>query len=134
VNAPAHAWATLLVCRMDKNLGREDVRSLERWLQRLMMRFDPWVVRRDPDGDAFRLRVRSMVGLLLLHASTVVESSALEKHPRFRELIALFRKGYPELVAHVAPAADGFVGYAGAAYLPPLSPAPPRRRGSAPRG
>jgi hypothetical protein len=66
---------------------------------------------RTPDGRAGRLRVRSMVGLLPLCASTVFEADTAKRFPRYAEMIALFRKRHPELVAHVAPTDHGFVGY-----------------------
>ena len=66
-----------------------------------------------PDGQAMRLKVRSMVGLLPLCAATVFEGNAVERYPRLMELIALFRKRHPELVTHVAPTSDGFVGLQG---------------------
>ncbi len=66
-----------------------------------------------PNGDAMRLKVRSMVGLLPLCASTVVEGSAnVVQHPRLRALIELFKKRHPELLKHVAPADGNFIGYA----------------------
>ena len=66
-----------------------------------------------PNGDAMRLKVRSMVGLLPLCASTVVEGSAnIVQHPRLRGLIELFKKRHPELLKHVAPADGNFIGYA----------------------
>src|SRR6201982_978944 len=65
-----------------------------------------------PNGDALRLKVRSMVGLLPLCASTVFEHGVAKNHPRFMELIALFRKRHPELLKHVAPVDESFVGYA----------------------
>jgi hypothetical protein len=65
-----------------------------------------------PNGDAMRLKVRSMVGLLPLCASTVFEHEAVKNHPRFMELIALFVKRHPELLKHIAPADESFVGYA----------------------
>ncbi len=72
---------------------------------------------RPPDGQASRLKVRSMVGLLPLCASTVFDADALTRHPKLMELIALFRKRHPELVSHVAPTDEGFVGYAGRRLL-----------------
>src|SRR4029453_18426197 len=44
-----------------------------------------------PNGDAFRLKVRSMVGLLPLCASTTLEAQVENNHPRLMELIALFK-------------------------------------------
>jgi hypothetical protein len=225
VNPPVHAWATLFLFRMEKNLGREDLPFLERSFHGLMLNFNWWVNRKDPqgrnvfaggflgldnigvfdrsaqlptggsleqadgtawmafycqnmlemaliladkdpmyeeiafkflenfvwivyamdkigehgddmwdeedgfyydvlrlpDGEAFRLKVRSMVGLLPLCACTVVEEATQVRHPKLMELIALFRKRHPQVVAHVAPTAEGFVGHAGRRLLSPLS-------------
>ena len=66
-----------------------------------------------PDGQAMRLKVRSMVGLLPLCASTVFEADSVTRNPRLMELIAQFRKRHPELVSHVAPTDAGFIGYRG---------------------
>ena len=64
-------------------------------------------------GDAMRLKVRSLVGLLPLCASTVLEATGImQRHPRMVELIALFRKRHPDLLKHIAPADDTFKGYA----------------------
>src|SRR6201997_422048 len=66
-----------------------------------------------PNGDATRLKVRSMVGLLPLCASTVLEANGiLQSHPRMMELIELFRKRHPDLLKHIAPADGTFKGYA----------------------
>jgi hypothetical protein len=78
-------------------------------------------VLRLPDGQAFRLKVRSMVGLLPLCASTVLEANVGKNHPRLTALIELFKKRHPEVIAHVAPTDDGFVGYAGRRLLSPLT-------------
>ncbi|HEY3150801.1 MAG TPA: glucosidase [Candidatus Binatia bacterium] len=64
-----------------------------------------------PDGNAMRLKVRSMVGLLPLCASTVFEADFTTRYPKLMEMIALFRKRHPELASHVAPTDAGFVGY-----------------------
>ncbi|HTM29852.1 MAG TPA: hypothetical protein VL263_01030 [Vicinamibacterales bacterium] len=225
VNPPVHAWATLFLFTMEKDLGREDIDFLERSFQGLMLNFNWWVNRKDPNGrnvfaggflgldnigifdrsarlptggsleqadgtawmafycqnmlemaliladrdsayeelafkflenfiwiayamdrigehgdemwddedgfyydvlrlpngDAFRLKVRSMVGLLPLCASTVIEGSTAARHPRLMELIALFRKRHPQVVAKVAPTTDGFVGVNNRRLLSPLS-------------
>jgi hypothetical protein len=66
-----------------------------------------------PNGDSMRLKVRSMVGLLPLCASTVLEpTGVVTRHPRMQELLALFRKRHPDLLKQIAPADDSFVGYA----------------------
>jgi hypothetical protein len=215
VNPPVHAWATLWLYKYEKQLGRADLRFLERSFQGLMLNFNWWVNRKDPsgrnvfaggflgldnigvfdrsaqlptggsleqadgtawmafycqcmvemalelceydpmyeeitfkfiqhfmwiayamdrlgehhdemwdeqdgffydllrlpDGQAMRLKVRSLVGLLPLCASTVFEPDFTTRYPKLMEMIALFRKRHPELVSHVAPTNDGFSGY-----------------------
>jgi hypothetical protein len=61
------------------------------------------------------------VGLLPLCACTVFEPDVAARHPKLLELIALFRKRHPEVVAHVAPTVDGFVGHGGRRLLSPLT-------------
>ncbi len=225
VNPPVHAWATLFLYKFEKNLGREDVEFLKRSFQGLMLNFNWWVNRKDPQGknvfaggflgldnigvfdrsaelptggsleqadgtawmafycqnmldialiladhdplyeetafkflenfiwisyamdkagehgddmwdeedgfyydvlrlphgEAFRLKVRSMVGLLPLCASSVFEEDILTRHPKLMELIDLFRKRHPEVLAHVAPTLEGFEGHAGRRLLSPLT-------------
>ena len=225
VNPPVHAFATLHLFKVERTLGRADLRFLERSFQGLMLNFNWWVNRKDPagrnvfaggflgldnigifdrsaplptggsleqadgtawmafycqnmlemaliltdhdpmyeevafkflqhfmwisyamdrigdnrdemwdeqdgffydllrlpDGHAIRLKVRSMVGLLPLCAATVFEGNAAERYPKLMELIALFRKRHPELVAHVAPTSEGFVGYKGRRLLSVLN-------------
>ena len=70
-----------------------------------------------PDGQAMRLKVRSLVGLLPLCASTVFAADAADRYPRLFEMIALFRKRHPEVVSHVAPTREGFIGYKGRRLL-----------------
>ena len=50
VNPPVHAWATLFLYRIETELGRADIRFLERSFQGLMLNFNWWVNRKDPDG------------------------------------------------------------------------------------
>jgi hypothetical protein len=67
-----------------------------------------------PNGDAMRLKVRSLVGLLPLCASTVLEPTGIvARSPRFRELRDTFLKRHPEVMKQVAPADEKFVGHAG---------------------
>jgi len=218
VNPPVHAWATLFLYNIEKELGRADLRFLERSFQGLMMNFNWWVNRKDPqgknvfaggflgldnigvfdrssplptgghldqadgtawmafycqnmleisliltdydaiyedvafrflehflwisyamdrigahhdqmwdaedgffydvlhlpDGNTMRLKVRSMVGLLPLCASTALEATGiLARHPRLMELVEVFKKRHPDVLKHIAPADDKFIGYAG---------------------
>jgi hypothetical protein len=217
VNPPVHAWATLFLYKMERALGRSDIRFLERSFQALTLNFNWWINRKDPSGrnvfaggflgldnigvfdrsaqlptggsleqadgtawmgfycqcmmeialilseydsiyeevvfkflqhfiwiayamdrigeheddmwdeqdgffydvlrlpggQATRLKVRSMVGLLPLCASTMYEANIEAKHPKLVELVDLFKKRHPELVAHVAPTEKGFMGYKG---------------------
>jgi len=76
---------------------------------------------RRPDGSATRLKVRSMVGLLPLCASTMFEADVLARRPKLMELIGIFKKRHPEVLAQVAPTVDGFIGYAGRRLLSPLT-------------
>jgi len=222
VNPPVHAWATLFLYKVEKELGRADLRFLEQSFQGLMLNFNWWVNRKDPEGknvfaggflgldnigifdrssplptgghldqadgtawmafycqnmleialvltdydsmyediafrflehflwityamdrigeshdemwdakdgffydllhlpngDAMRLKVRSMVGLLPLCASTVLEAKGqLLQHPRLKEMVNLFKKRHPEMLKHIAPAGDSFIGYAGRRLL-----------------
>jgi hypothetical protein len=225
VNPPVHAWATLYLYRMEQNLGRADVRFLERSFQGLMLNFNWWVNRKDPTGrnvfaggflgldnigvfdrsaqlptggsleqadgtawmafycqcmldmslilseydpmyqdvafkfaqhfmwityamdrvgeqhdemwdendgffydllrlpvgHAMRLKVRSMVGLLPLCASTVFEGDIETRYPKLAEMIALFKARHPEIVSHVSPTDRGFSGYRGRRLLAVLN-------------
>src|SRR5262249_17657569 len=225
VNPPVHAWATLFLYKVERGLGREDLKFLERSFHGLMLNFNWWVNRKDPagrnvfaggflgpantgvfdrsahlptggsleqadgtawmafycqvmleialiladhdsqyeehaftflqhfawiayamdrigdhhdemwdeadgffydvlrlpDGSATRLKVRSMVGLLPLCASTIFGPDVTDNHPRLRELIRLFRGRHPDVVAQIAPTAEGYRGYKGRRLLSPLS-------------
>ena len=50
VNPPVHAWATLFLFNIERELGRADLRFLERSFQGLMLNFNWWVNRKDPEG------------------------------------------------------------------------------------
>ena len=215
VNPPVHAWATLFLFNIERELGRADLRFLERSFQGLMLNFNWWVNRKDPqgrnvfaggflgldnigvfdrsaplptgghldqadgtawmafycqnmleialiltdydpmyeevafrfiehffwityamdrigehqdemwdakdgffydllhlpNGESMRLKVRSMVGLLPLCASTVFEAGVASRHPRVTELFEIFKKRHPDLLKQIAPDST-FVGYA----------------------
>jgi hypothetical protein len=66
-----------------------------------------------PNGDAIRLKVRSMVGLLPLCASTVFEAHGLlQRHPRLMELVETFESRHANVLKQIAPSEEGFTGYA----------------------
>src|SRR5215472_14938563 len=66
---------------------------------------------RTPDGRAERLKVRSLVGLLPLCASTVYEGNLAERVPRFTERARWFGKRHLELLADIhSPAQLGVHG------------------------
>jgi len=225
VNPPVHAWATLFLYSIEKELGRADLRFLERSFQGLMMNFNWWVNRKDPDGrnvfgggflgldnigvfdrssklptggyldqadgtawmafycqnmleiaviltdydpmyeeiafkfleqsiwiayamhrmgegheqmwdeeDGFfydllhlpdgsskRLKVRSMVGLLPLCASTVFELETLQRHPRIMELAELFKRRHPDILKTLTHNEERLGGYRGRRILSVLN-------------
>ena len=217
VNPPVHAWATLFLYRVESELGRADLRFLERSFQGLMLNFNWWVNRKDPlgrnvfaggflgldnigvfdrsaplptgghldqadgtawmafycvcmleialilteydsmyeeiafrflehfvwityamdrigashdemwdstdgffydllrfpNGEAMRLKTRSIVGLLPLCAVMIFEPGTVAPHARMRELVELFQKRHPEVLKQISVEEDGFVGYGG---------------------
>jgi hypothetical protein len=70
---------------------------------------------RFPDGSATRLKVRSMVGLLPLCATTVFKKDISTQLPRLKERIDQFLHRHPELVANIASPFD--TGYTGRGIL-----------------
>jgi hypothetical protein len=68
-------------------------------------------VLRLPGGEAMRLKVRSLVGLLPLAAVAVFEQDMVEKLPNFRQHAVDFLKHHPELAANLhMPATPGLAG------------------------
>ena len=63
-----------------------------------------------PDGSATRLKVRSMVGLLPLCATTVVEASMRERIPRALAHINERLRRIPELAKTMHPTGKGHFG------------------------
>jgi hypothetical protein len=63
-----------------------------------------------PNGETMRLKIRSMVGLLPLCATTVFEGGTIQQHPRIRELVQLFQKRHPEVSKKIATADDSKIG------------------------
>jgi hypothetical protein len=56
-----------------------------------------------PDGSATRLKVRSLVGLLPLCATTVISRDVLERFPQLTDKVRDFLKRQPELISRIAP-------------------------------
>jgi hypothetical protein len=69
-------------------------------------------VLRLPDGSARRLKVRSMVGLLPLCATTVIEPWQRERVPRVTELLRERLQRMPELRNSIHATGPGHMGYA----------------------
>jgi hypothetical protein len=68
-------------------------------------------VLRLPDGSATRLKVRSMVGLLPLCATTVIEPWQRERVPRVATVIHERLRRMPELRESIHPTGPGHLGY-----------------------
>jgi hypothetical protein len=56
-----------------------------------------------PDGTATRLKVRSLVGLLPLCATTVISRDVLERFPELTQRVREFLIRQPELTSRIAP-------------------------------
>jgi hypothetical protein len=69
-------------------------------------------VLRLPDGGASRLKVRSMVGLLPLCATTVIEPWQRERVPRVMKNVGERLQRMPELLESIHPTGPGHLGYA----------------------
>ena len=69
-------------------------------------------VLRLPDGSSQRLKVRSMVGLLPLAATTVVEPWQRERVPGMVKVMAERLRRMPELMENIHPTGPGHLGYA----------------------
>ena len=69
-------------------------------------------VLRLPDGSSQRLKVRSMVGLLPLAATTVIEPWQRERVPGMLKVFAERVRRMPELMEHIHPTGPGHLGYA----------------------
>jgi hypothetical protein len=69
-------------------------------------------VLRLPDGSATRLKVRSMVGLLPLCATTAVDKFQRDRVPRLREQMFERMRRMPELLESIHPTGPGHFGVA----------------------
>ena len=54
-----------------------------------------------PNGHAVRLKVRSMVGLLALGASTVLPAAVVDRMPKFMERVTVFTRRHPDLTTNI---------------------------------
>ena len=80
-----------------------------------------------PDGSATRLKVRSMVGLLPLCATTVIEPWQRERVPMALEAVMTRLRRIPELAETIHPAGLGHLGVAGRGMIALLNPERLRR-------
>jgi hypothetical protein len=80
-----------------------------------------------PDGSATRLKVRSMVGLLPLCATTVIEQSQRERVPKTMSAIRERLRRMPELSATMHPVGANHYGIAGRSVLALVTPERLRR-------
>lgn len=80
-----------------------------------------------PDGSAQRLKVRSMVGLLPLCATTVVEQAQRERIPRVMLGVQERLRRIPELEATMHPSGEGHLGVAGRGIMAMVNPERLRR-------
>jgi hypothetical protein len=69
-------------------------------------------VLRLPDGSTRRLKVRSMVGLLPLCATAVIEPWQRERAPRTVDILRERLRRMPELLDSIHPAGPGHLAYA----------------------
>ncbi|MGC8490985.1 MAG: MGH1-like glycoside hydrolase domain-containing protein [Syntrophobacteraceae bacterium] len=70
-----------------------------------------------PDGNARRLKVRSMVGLLPLCAATVIEERQRERVPRVTDALTRRIKHMPELLQNLHATGPGHLGVANRGIL-----------------
>jgi Glycosyl hydrolase family 63 C-terminal domain len=80
-----------------------------------------------PDGSATRLKVRSMVGLLPLCATTVIEQAQRERVPKTMSAIRERMRRMPELAATMHPIGPNHFGVAGRSVLALVTPERLRR-------
>jgi len=80
-----------------------------------------------PDGSATRLQVRSMVGLLPLCATTIIEKAQREAIPRALAQISERLRRIPELEKSIHPTGPGHLGVADRGVLAMVNPERLRR-------
>jgi hypothetical protein len=86
----------LYIAHAINNLGDDDVRM---WNEREGFYYD---VLHLPDGEAFPMKVRSMVGLIPLYAVETLEPEALDRLPGFKRRLEWFIDNRKDLIHNVA--------------------------------
>jgi hypothetical protein len=84
-------------------------------------------VLRLPEGNATRLKVRSMVGLLPLCATTVIEPWQRERAPRAAQILMERLRRMPELLESIHPTGPSHLGYGDRGIAALVNPARLRR-------
>jgi hypothetical protein len=84
-------------------------------------------VLRLPDGSATRLKVRSMVGLLPVCATTVIEPWQRHQAPRAVQILLERLRRMPELLESIHPTGPGHLGYGGRGIAALVNPERLRR-------
>jgi hypothetical protein len=84
-------------------------------------------VLRKPDGSATRLKVRSMVGLLPVCATTVIEPWQRHQAPRAVQILLERLRRMPELLESIHPTGPGHLGYGGRGIAALVNPERLRR-------
>jgi Glycosyl hydrolase family 63 C-terminal domain len=103
------------------------------WIARGMNRVGPngmwdeedgfyYDVLRLPDGTATRLKVRSMVGLLPLCATTIIEPWQRERVPEAVDGLLDNLRRRPDLLQHIHPTGPGYYGVAGRGIAAVVNP------------
>ncbi len=82
---------------------------------------------RFPDGSSTRLKVRSMVGLLPLCATTVIEKWQRDRNPRATAALVMRLRQMPELLEAIHPTGPGNLGVAERGIIALVSPERLRR-------
>jgi hypothetical protein len=84
-------------------------------------------VLRLPDGRAQRLKVRSLVGLLPMCATTVIEPWQRERMPKLMERMRIRIEQMPQLIKNIHPTGRGNLGYGERGILGLVNPQRLRR-------
>lgn len=97
-------------------MDRIDLHNDELWDEEDGFYYD---VLRLPRGEAMRVKVRSMVGLIPLFASAIFSSDTLERLPRFKKRVAHFVELNADLMTQISNPSE--LGVAGRILLSPVN-------------